>query len=399
MDYEDEFVQLPRAKGRELEQKPLTHLPPAAETSVPVVQAKVLPEAAPEPEEKVTRIEVAAPAEAAAGAGPAVKLAVHKRPAPFAAHAGKPLLVEAQPQAAPMAEEVWGEGGGKSQLKLLMPWLAACLVLLLGCVIWAVMKEFSSIEEQQERAEVSNPAAVAPVVPQALDPDQDANEDLQARRMLGRMEELVRAYLAAPDPKALLNYVRSPELVAAKMDLYYQRHPYTRRSFEALGGIVCIDVDAGTNYWRVRLLKDGRESGELLVTESNANGELKIDWELDVGYQPMAWDEYVKQRPPGRYDFRVQIQPGSLYSHEFADEKSISCLNLVGQGGEEILYGYMARDSRAAQLLHAALDQNKGKPIRVMLRLRVPENLKSPRGCVIEEILSFNWWYAKPPQP
>jgi hypothetical protein len=61
------------------------------------------------------------------------------------------------------------------------------------------------------------------------------------------------------------------------------------------------------------------------------------------------------------------------------------------------LFGYVRTDSPEAAILRQLIDQNGGKPTTLILRLMVPEGLKSPRGVVIEKVTNPRWLYVDSP--
>jgi len=117
-----------------------------------------------------------------------------------------------------------------------------------------------------------------------------------------------------------------------------------------------------------------------------------------VCFQPMPWDDFARQRPTGEaWDFRVYAQPDNFYSHEFADSNQWVCFRLMAPDSEQALFGYARVGSAAAVELLDLVQSGGGGKVSVILRLGVPEGLKSRRGVVIEKVVSPRWLYLDPP--
>ena len=114
--------------------------------------------------------------------------------------------------------------------------------------------------------------------------------------------------------------------------------------------------------------------------------------------QPMKWDDFVAQRPPGRsLNFRVYVEQDNLYSHEFKDATRWVCFRLTAPESEETLFGYAPANSELAQTLINLLKKSSSHRASLILRLGIPQNLQSRRGVVIEKLLNKRWLYLDPP--
>ncbi|OYU99291.1 MAG: hypothetical protein CFE26_25925, partial [Verrucomicrobiales bacterium VVV1] len=121
------------------------------------------------------------------------------------------------------------------------------------------------------------------------------------------------------------------------------------------------------------------------------------DWEAEVCYQPMDWDLYCQEKPTGSFDFRVRILEDNYFSHEFSDSNKWACYQLSTLQGNEVLYGYVNRQSPVGHQIMELQQANKGKQVSVILRISRPTDLKSPRGVVLERLMSPRWSYVTPP--
>jgi hypothetical protein len=159
---------------------------------------------------------------------------------------------------------------------------------------------------------------------------------------------------------------------------------------------VQLPIDDRGSFWRARIRTVSGRTVEVYL-EEQPDGSVKIGWETLVGYQPMAWDDYIRSRSAGSLDFRITAQPDTFYSHEFADSNRWVCYRLTAPQGEEVAYGYVERGHPTAVFLENFFRENGGRPAQLILRLNTPAGLNSPRGLVIEEVLSTGWLYFQNP--
>jgi hypothetical protein len=158
-----------------------------------------------------------------------------------------------------------------------------------------------------------------------------------------------------------------------------------------------VTLDHHTNFWLAVVELDNHKIQNLIIDVA-PNGELLIDWETLVCYQPMEWDRFTKERPINTsFDFRVYVEADNFYSHEFADSKKWSCFRLTALGGEEPVFGYAKADEAIARDITELLNQNQGRPCSLILRITIPEGLRSRSGVVIEKLVNTRWLYISPP--
>jgi len=141
-------------------------------------------------------------------------------------------------------------------------------------------------------------------------------------------------------------------------------------------------------------------SGELrsLLIETDGMGEPRLDWETFVCHQPMPWDEFARNRPQDKpMDFRVYVEADHFFSHEFSDSNQWLSFRLTALDADETLFGYLRTDHEDVQRMLACLRYNQGRKTSLILRLNVPHGLQSPRGVVIEKLMSPRWIYLTSP--
>jgi hypothetical protein len=193
--------------------------------------------------------------------------------------------------------------------------------------------------------------------------------------------------------------VRHPERVGPLMHAYYAKHPVSPGLLRRIRSLQPLTLDNRADFWMASVeLADG--SRRELIFEITGTLTPLIDWETLVCHQPMAWDDFVNERPAGQsLDFRVYVEPDHFFSHEFADADRWACFRLTALDSEETLFGYLAKDSPELPKLASLLEGGGGTRASAILRLHVPEGLASRRGVVIEQLISPRWIYLDPPDP
>ena len=221
---------------------------------------------------------------------------------------------------------------------------------------------------------------------------EDEQEIREATELVEMVEARVRVYADADRWEAMLPYVRDRSRVEPLMRQWYAEKEFESMPFGRLLVFQPLELDARNFFVVSYEMKGGNEARSLLVEDRGDEG-IFVDWETDVCYQPMAWDRYVEERPEGVQQFRVQIEPdyAGLYSHEFQDESRWLAIRLTASGSNDFLIGYVNRGGGLEEEIRALIEDNQYQPVSVVLRLRVPENVQSLRGVVIEEVVSTRW--------
>ncbi|MCU0794762.1 MAG: hypothetical protein MUF31_02395 [Akkermansiaceae bacterium] len=259
-------------------------------------------------------------------------------------------------------------------------WFVLILLLVSGAVIAGL---WWGQEREEEVAEVRE------VVRQRVEGDEAS--EAEALDLVETIERGLRDYTLAHDVEAKLRHVRDPERVAPLMMDWYARHDPGTPDFVRMGGMAPV-VLGDQEFWQVVYENELERSRKVLMVVED--GVAKVDWETDVCYQPLEWDDYAKRLPEGAgVDFRLLCAPDSLalYSHEFQNEEMWRAYQLGTRQGTEFLIGYVRRDGEIDRRLLAIYQANGGKAASVILTLRRPTGARSPRGVVIEKIVSENW--------
>ncbi|MEP5351211.1 MAG: hypothetical protein ABJZ75_02550, partial [Luteolibacter sp.] len=282
-------------------------------------------------------------------------------------------------------EDDWLTGGiGRRS----MPWGWTALVAMAFAagIIWSLVQVHRSTSH---RIAVEEEA-------KALLEKEDQSE-LAAEMTIETIEKVAQDFLDSRTVEELLRYVRHPDRVKPLLEHYYaEASPVPQRISEFIS-LDPLTVGGRANFWFVGcMLEDG--SRTQMLVEVSSEKVAKVDWESQVCYQPMPWDEFAKRREGGYTgDFRVYAEPDYFFSHEFADSENLACVRLTALNSSEVLYGYVQHGSSVWQQIAEQLEGHGGRPAPMILRLYVPENLESPRGVVIQELVAPRWVFLEDP--
>lgn len=295
------------------------------------------------------------------------------------------VLIEAETANPEQLEAGWGD---KSEHKHPIPWgwFALIALAIAGAVVWSVfrVKEADS-EVAQMRRESQHVLA------------NEETADREASALVAKIESSIHAFFEARTPEARIPLCRQQERVAPLISAYYKTRPLFMGSVREIHSLQPLTIDNRGNFWAAGVRLSQGESKSVLV-EIVESGDVQVDWESLVCYQPMAWDDFATQRPASvSLDFRVFVEPDSFHSHEFANSDTWTCFKLTALRSEETLFGYVRVGDPVEQRILAAIERNHGRKTALILRLMVPEDLKSRRGVVIENVVSDRWIHLDPP--
>jgi len=325
--------------------------------------------------EEVARIEVAPPVESP------MRLPTEESDADRRTHEPDIDVIIEDARESEDLEDDWQEAARRGPVPY--GWFVLIFLGIIGALGWS-----AGWFGDDNAAAVSEQARTGSVV-RLEEEDQEIRE---ATQLVEMVEAKVRQYAGAKSMEDLLPFIRQRERVEPLMRQWYENHAFEEKPFGRLILFQPLELDA-RNFFIVRYeVKGTNEPADLLVEDQGDLG-IFVDWETDVCYQPVPWGRYVDERPAGSEDFRVRLVPdyGGLYSHEFQNEEKWRAMRLTVKGSDEFLIGYVERRSPLEESLLAMLEDNRYRPVSVVLKLRVPEDVQSLRGVVIEELVSKRW--------
>ena len=268
-------------------------------------------------------------------------------------------------------------------------WLILAGLILCGIGIWAtfnLLKARPVIE-----------AAKLEKNEHLIDIEKEHKED---KKILLNMEDSVRGYLAADSLEKILPFVRHQDRVKPLMEHYYSQHNFEPDDFKNFSRIRSMGLENQPFVYGKVSLTDG--STRKLLIEELTDGSFRVDWESDVCYQPMEWDQYIKSRPFQATDMRVKITPDTFYAYEFKDESRFQCYRITTRNSDQHLFGYALKSSPAAKAINKLMQKSQqhggGKNEPMILRLSFPEKTNSKKCVWIDALLAPRWTYVDPPQ-
>lgn len=218
-------------------------------------------------------------------------------------------------------------------------------------------------------------------------------------RLLKQVEVSVRGYYAADQISEKLKYVRQPERVRPLMEKYYQQQPVVKEEFHQLEKYGALNIDK-VPFVYARVQMENGTSRDVLL-ERLADESFKLDWEVDVHYQPLAWDGFIELRPSEPLVMRVAVKPDSFHVYQFRDSSKYDCYQLTAKGSDHYVFGYVVKGSEVSiqlrQIFMRVKQLANTSPEPMMLQLRFPEG-SSQGNCVhIDRIVAPRWFQIREP--
>lgn len=298
---------------------------------------------------------------------------------------GIEVLIETQSVTPEMLEQAWGEASDRKN-PIPWGWFALIGLAITGAVIWSAtrVKKADEVVEQIRRETRTT----------LVD---EAQEDLEAARLIERIEGTVKAFFAATTVESLARTVRHRERVEPMMKRHYAGRPVHTASLKSVRLLQPVTLDKRGNFWMASVLLSNQQNRSLVI-EILPDGTPLVDWETLVCHQPMAWDDFIRERPAGTsMDFRVYIERDHFNSHEFSDKNQWTSFRLTALDSEETLFGYAKAGGEEERKILETLDANAGHRASVIVRIVIPEGLQARRSAVIEKLVNPRWLYIDPP--
>ncbi len=298
---------------------------------------------------------------------------------------GIDALIDAESVTVDLLEQDWEESAARRQ-PIPWGWFALIALAIAGAVLWSLTRvEKAEVEAIRIRTETAKAVV------------EEEQEEREASVLIDRIHTAVREFIDAKSVENLVPFVRHSERVVPLMRQHYADKPVDHGRFKSIRMLQPVTLDNRANFWMANVALDDGEIHSL-VLEIGGFGEPRVDWETFVCYQPMRWDDFVRQRPSGAsFDFRVYLEKDNFYNYEFADGEHWACFRLTALGSEETVFGYAAVESEVARELLRQLERHGTERVSLLLRLTIPEGLQSRNGVVIEKLLCPRWLYLDPP--
>ena len=265
------------------------------------------------------------------------------------------------------------------------------LICILAIVFLKVFQSPSLVEETLElRMEILANKK------EAEKEDQKVEDQQSTRRLLEQVTLCVKGYFSADQIEQKLSYVRQPGRVRRLIEKYYQDHPMEPGEFMQFEKYSALDIEKVPFVYAKVRLQDG-ESHDVLL-EQMGDGSFRLDWESHVHYQPITWDEFVRQRPAEPMVMRVAIKPDSFYAYEFRDNQKYDCYQLKARNSSEYIFGYVVKGSELSIQLRQffmrvrRVTELKAEPM--ILQLRFPQDGASKNCVYIDRLMAPRWVFV-----
>ena len=242
-------------------------------------------------------------------------------------------------------EDHWGGGRGR----VAMGWFFLIGLLMIGLGGWAITKVFHA-QPQVEAITLDNRTSI----------EMKKKEKEEVLQTMKSAEVCIEGYLKASSILEMLDYVRLPERVKPMMLDYYKSHPRPSLSLKKIYGMRPITIHqkpfayVELDVWvhQEGVAAPETKSYQLLI-EQVGKFSFRVDWEGDVFYMPMPWNDYCRQRPLKPLDLRVIVEPDDFYAYAFRDKGQYQCYKLTSQRSGEHLFGYVKRGTALADEMKA----------------------------------------------
>lgn len=298
---------------------------------------------------------------------------------------GIEVLIENDAANPELLEKGWGEAS-ETRNPIPWGWFALIGLAIAGAVIWsATHVRQADVTANQLRVETESVLV------------DEQQEEIDAARLIERIESCIKRYFAATSVESRLRLVRHPERVGPLMKAYHETHPVTADRLKSIRVLQPLTLDQRGDFWMASVVMEDGTTRSLIIQASDEI-EPKIDWETLVCYQPLPWDEFVTRPPTSTsLDFRVYVERDTFHSHEFNDTSKWTSFRLTALDSEETLFGYAHVGSAEEQSLLQVLQTSGGRRASMILRLVVPEGLRARRSAVIEKAVNHRWLFIDPP--
>ncbi|MBK1792745.1 hypothetical protein [Persicirhabdus sediminis] len=271
----------------------------------------------------------------------------------------------------PLVEQVedgWSEERARRVAPVGWLFLIGVLVFLAGA--WGIFSQ-GRIEPAAEENSMS--ARVDPIV------------------LAASLDETVAAYLSADSVEDLIGLVRHSERVSPLIADYYAEQSFQPADFDRILQQEAVAI-GGRGFLKLTVLLESGEKRDLVV--ENVKGKFLVDWETDVRYGTMAWDQLLDERPFEPVEMRVFIEPDHFYTHEFRDKSLWMCYRLSYSAVDEPVFAYVKRGSAVANDLRAFfINRKRGRPLGepLVMKFHFPHLRDGSRAAVIDELVNVRW--------
>lgn len=207
------------------------------------------------------------------------------------------------------------------------------------------------------------------------------------------IDSRVKRYLAARTIDERLVHVRHAAEMRPRMEMYYAKHPLQAEECQLVTNYQPLTVN-GRTFWKVLAIKGGNQ-GEWISLEQISDTEVLIDWDSQVDFAIVPWDDYLREPTFGPMVYRLEVEETHRYVAEFMNESEWACYILTKPKSDGMLYGYVRRNSMTHDSLRNALQNGSNQMI---LKIQASIAMKARNSVVIQELISDSIFRVDPPK-
>lgn len=268
----------------------------------------------------------------------------------------------------------------------------ALVLVAFSVFFWLGMRKKRPVEDQGDLVKFLQEAAEQGRV--EVSGGEELNEDEVATdaERFKVAAQLAGDFIQMREVEEILSHIREPELHRASVEAFVAGPDFGsftpmvvgRSGLEGLatGGF----LEVITRDWQYRLLRIDLRS-------------MQIDWETYLGYNPLKLEQIQAYgtHPAGIpvRCVREPLEPGmGYYNYDFAESEEWLSLKLSHPEFEDVIWGYVPRQSQLARLL--AYDQSNKQGLNgFILRLRAPDEASAQRRQFeVIDVVATSWYIS-----
>jgi len=118
------------------------------------------------------------------------------------------------------------------------------------------------------------------------------------------------------------------------------------------------------SFWKVELPSEKKYKKQLWIQQYE-DGKLAVDWETDVFYNPMTWDDFLAKKPIEPLTFRVYVGWDNFYVHPYTNESKYQAYQLENRDSDQRATAYTHKKSPASALMLQLIKNHARDPKRL----------------------------------
>ncbi|MDC0088270.1 hypothetical protein OAI07_01870 [Akkermansiaceae bacterium] len=279
--------------------------------------------------------------------------------------------------------------GLKSLLKRVGIFLVVVTLAAVGLLLYTKSDEESTDAVALSDRELSKDAL------SATEDEKEALDDL------AQLERCLDSYLSAETVDEKIKFCRHPERVRPLLEHYYESHVMAPVSYKWVADLKPLVLDGGSFNFVQAITSDGEPKVDVaanLLLEK-LDGSYKVDWETDVCYLPIGWNEFLDKPHAEPLRMRVFAETANVYLGDFSDDEKYHCYKIETRDSEDFIYAYVEQTSetglKMSELMKLAKAVGDKSPQALILSVSSEKRGGLRNVAVIHEFISPRWTYIE----